>query len=74
MRGELPELILQLSDHAPVLQPTIGITLSLGVGSTTGDGVAQLVKDCIVVCVDGIATDTRLTGECSHCRTTRAIA
>jgi hypothetical protein len=64
---------LQLSDHAPMLQPAIGITLCFGVGSMTGGGLAQLVKDCTVVCVDGIAADTGLTGERSHCRAACAI-
>ena len=74
MRGDLPELILQFSDHAPVLQPAIGITLSLGVGSITGGSLAQLVEDCTVVRVDGIAADARLSGERRYCRATRAIA
>ena len=60
---ELPELILQLSDHAPVFQSAIGVTFQSGVGSMTCGGPVQLVKDCTVVCVDGIAANVRLTGE-----------
>jgi hypothetical protein len=70
---ELPELILQLSDHAPVFQSAIGVTFQSGVGSMTCGGPVQLVKDCTVVCVDGIAANARLTGERSHSRAAGAI-
>jgi hypothetical protein len=69
---ELPELILQLSDHASVFQSAIGVTFQSGVSMTCG-GPVQLVKDCTVVCVDGIAANARLTGERSHSRAARAI-
>jgi tripartite-type tricarboxylate transporter receptor subunit TctC len=35
---------------------------------------SHLVKDCTVVCVDGVAADARLTGERRHCQAMRAIA
>ena len=70
LRGELAELIPQLSNNAPVFMPAIDIARSLEVGSMMGGGPAQFVKDSTVVRVDGMAAATRLASESSHCRAT----
>ena len=56
-----------------MFQSAIGVTLHMGADSWTCGSLAQLVKDCTVVRVDGIAADACLTGERSHCRAARAI-
>jgi hypothetical protein len=78
--GIAGRLIAELKNQLRQLAARAGrVILDLGVGSMTCRDLAQLVKrlvlvkDCIVVGVDGIATDARLAGERSHCRAARAI-
>jgi hypothetical protein len=73
LRSELAELILQLNNNAPMFMPAIAVARSLGVGSMLGGGLAQFVKDCAVIRVDGIAADAArerawpLSGGVNHC-------
>ena len=66
-------MILQLSDQPPPVQRAIGIAFCFGIDSLTCGGLAQLGEDCTVVCIDGIATDARFTGERGHGRAARAV-